>query len=907
MRSERVYQRLLAVLPRTFRAEAEPELLEVFRASHARVRRRSSIVRLTFWWRVAADLVVTSAAERRMIRRLAHEPRRPLFSQRNLMNTMQDVRLALRSLVKHRGFAATAVITLALAIGATVAIFSVVNSVLIEPLPYRDPARLVLVWQELRTRGVPEFPFPPGDIPDLREKGTLLEDIAVVQTGRQSLSVESDQPQQVRVAFVSTNLFRILGVGVIHGRDFEPADGTPPPPPPAVPPPAPAPPPPFASILSHEFWQRQFGGDPSVVGRSLRFGGATTFVAGIAQPGAQLLFPPRTNVERAPDLWIAGRTNFTTATRTAGVVRVIGRMKPDVTLSQLQTQMDALATDLRATYPVKRNAGVHISAVAMHDTLVSDVRVSILALMGAVTFVLLIACANLANLTMTQSARRERDLAVRAALGAGRGTLVRQMLVESGVLALAGAAGGLALARLGIAVLQQIGPANLPRLQDVAIDLRVLAFTAVAAILSVLLFGVLPAFRASRPDVTDVLRQTGRVAGLGQGRVRNGLVIIEVALTFVLLIGSGLMIRSMVRLQHVDPGYNPDGVLTFLVPNFNGPTPERRADFMRRMRTEIAAIPGVQAVSGALPLPLDGILANMPYGTEAAAADPTLFQQATVHNVQPGYFEAVGARVIEGRTFTEQENNADARTVVVDRLLAARTFPGQSAIGKRLLMRIAGQDPVPFEIVGVVAHQRHATLTQDGREAVFFLDGQRGFGTANRWVVRTGQDPAGLVDAVKAAVARVDRTIALADVQPMSALVDRAQAPTWFALVLTSVFAVIAAILAAVGLYGVLSTVVSQRTAEIGVRLAFGAERRAIFRLIVGRGLMLAGIGVVIGAAAAIGLTRFIQTLLVDVRATDPPTFAAIVVLFIGVAVAACGIPAYRAARVDPMVALRTD
>jgi predicted permease len=588
-------------------------------------------------------------------------------------------------------------------------------------------------------------------------------------------------------------------------------------------------------------------------------------------------------------------------------VRVIGRMKPGVTLPQLQAQMDGLATELRAAHPVKRNAGVHITAVSMHDTLVSDVRVSILALMGAVTFVLLIACANLANLTMTQSARRERDLAVRAALGAGRGTLVRQMLVESAVLALAGAVAGLALARIGIVVLQEIGPANLPRLQDVAIDWRVLAFTAGASVTSAILFGLLPAFRASRLDVTSVLRRSGRVAGLGHGRARSGLVIVEVALTFVLLIGSGLMVRSMFALQHVDPGYDPNGLLTFLVPNFNGPTPMARAEFMRRMRMELGAIPGVQAVSGANPLPLDGGTANLPYGTEAAAADPTLFAQATAHNVQPGYFEAMRTRVLEGRTFTEQENNPDARTVVVDRLLAARTFPGQSAIGKRLLIRIAGQNPVPFEIIGVVAHQRHSSLAQDGREAVFFLDGQRGFGGSNRWVVRTDQDPVQLMDTVKAAVARVDPAVALADVQPMSALVDRAEAPTWFALVLTTVFAAIAAILAAVGLYGVLSTAVSQRTAEIGVRLAFGAERRAIFRLIVGRGLLLAAIGIVIGAVAAIGVTRTIQTLLVGVRATDPATFVAIAVLFIVVATAACGIPAFRASRLDPTVALRRE
>jgi len=524
-----------------------------------------------------------------------------------------------------------------------------------------------------------------------------------------------------------------------------------------------------------------------------------------------------------------------------------------------------------------------------------------------VSFVLLIACANLANLTLTQSARRERDLAVRAALGAGRATLVRQMLVESAVLALAGAAAGLALARIGIVVLQEIGPVNLPRLQNVAIDFRVLGFTLVAALVSAVLFGVLPAFRASRPDVVEVLRRSGRTSALGSGRLRNGLVIVEVALTFVLLIGSGLMLRSLFSLQRVDPGFDPNGLLTFYVPNFNGPSPSQRQDFVRRVQTEVGALPGVKAVSGALPLPLDGLTSNVPYGTEAAAADPTKFQQADSRNVQVGYFEAMGTKVLEGRVFNEADNSLDGRSIVVDRLLAQRAFEGQPAVGKRLLLRIAGQNPVPYEIIGVVQHQRHTTLAQDGREAIFFVDGQRGFGTANRFVARTDGDPTGLIDSVKATIARIDRSAGVTDLQPMADYVDRAQAPTRFALVLTSVFAVIAAVLAVVGLYGVLSTVVRQRTAEIGVRLAFGAERKAIFNLIVGRGLLLACIGVVIGAAAAFGTTRLIQTMLVGVRATDPMTFVSIAGLFLLVAGAACGIPAYRASRLDPTVALRGE
>jgi len=422
---------------------------------------------------------------------------------------------------------------------------------------------------------------------------------------------------------------------------------------------------------------------------------------------------------------------------------------------------------------------------------------------------------------------------------------------------------------------------------------------------SATLFGVWPAFRASRPDVVEVLRQSGRSASLGSGRLRSGLVIVEVALTFVLLVGSGLMLRSLVVLQHVDPGYDPNGVLTFLVPNFNGPTPEMRAEFVRRMQAELGTVPGVTAVSGSQPLPLDGTTANMPYGTEAATPDQ--FQQAAIRTVQLGYFDLMKSKLIEGRVFTADDNRIDGHSIVIDRILAQRAFPGQSAVGKRLMLRLAGQNPVPYDIIGVVQHQRHETLAADGREAIFFLDGQRGFGAANRWIVRTDGDPAQLVPTVKAAIARVDRTIAVADMQPMSVYVDRAEAPTRFALVLTSVFAVIAAVLAVVGLYGVLSTVVRQRTAEIGVRLAFGAERTAIFNLIVGRGLLLAGIGIVLGAAGAFGTSRLIQSLLVGVRPSDPMTFVSIAGLFLVVAAAACGIPAYRASRLDPTVALRGD
>jgi putative ABC transport system permease protein len=926
MSAERVYRRLLIVLPSAFRDEAEAELLETFRQAHARMAGQGVAGRLGFWFRIVGDLAVTSGAERMH----TSGGRDPIgFSSGDVMKFITDVQMAVRTLVHQRGFAVPALLTLMLGIGSATAIFSVVNAVLIAPLPYRDPSRLVLIWQELRARNVPEFPFPVGDIPDLKEKGTLLEDVAALQSGRQTISSPNEPPEQVKTAFVTPNTLRLLGLRVAHGRDFDDTDGTPLPPPPQAPQ-TPSPPagaagaapqaaapaqaaPPlqsplvFATILSHEYWQRRFGGDTAVIGRRLDLNGAQADVVGVLAPGAEVLYPPRNNVERAPDLWIAGRVNFATGTRTAGSLRVIGRMKPSVTVAQLQAQMDGLATELRNTYPVKKNAGVHITIVPMHAALVSDVRSAILTLMGAVTFVLLIACANVANLLIAQAGRRERDLAVRTALGAGRGGLVRQMLAESLLLAAVGAAGGIILAQLGIKLLQQIGPVTLPRLQSVAIDVRVLAFTALAALMCAALFGILPALRASRPNVVDVLRRTGRTFGLGAGRLRSGLVIVEVALSFVLLVGSGLMLRSMIALQHVNPGYDPDGILTFLMTNLRAQSPQERDTVVERLRAEIAALPGVTGVAGASPLPLDGGTTNMPYGTEAAASDPSAFQQAATHVVQLGYFETMRAPVLEGRSFRKEDNSPDAAVVIVDKILASRAFPGQPAVGKRLLLRLGGNAPTPFTIVGVVAHERHASLASDGREALFFPDGRNGFGVANRWVVRTTNDPVSLADDVKAAVARVDARIAISEMQPMSAFVDRAQAPTRFALVLTSIFAVIAAVLAVVGLYGVLSTSVRQRTAEIGVRMAFGAERASIFRLIVGRGLLLATIGSLIGVAAALAVMRTVSGLLVGVKASDPPTFVAITVLFLAVSAIACGLPAYRASRLDPTAALRAE
>ncbi|HSE52175.1 MAG TPA: ABC transporter permease [Gemmatimonadales bacterium] len=831
------------------------------------------------------------------------------------MSTLwNDFRFALRSLRKSPAFALTAVATIALGIGASTAIFSVVNAVLLRPLPYSDQARLVSIWGDLTARNVVDFPMPPGDLYDLRQQGTLFEQTAAIVTFRQSLRNQDGESELVPAAGVTTNFFATLGARIVQGRDFQESDGTPQPQPPQAPQgqAAPAGPPaqllPTYAIISHGLWQRRFGGGADVVGQRLQLGNQSAEIIGVLEPGFEVLFPASVNVERRPDIYTALRIDLENASRINVFLRTVGRLKPGVTIEQAQSQINTLVADLRRRFPIKETAGLRWRVEPMHGDLTADVRPTIMALMGAVIFVLLIACANVANLLLVRASVRERELAVRSALGGSRGTLIRQMLVESVSIAGLGALIGLGLAWAGIRLLLSIGPDNLPRLDYVALDPKVLGFTALASLAAAVFFGLVPAIRASRVDVADILRTGGRNSGLAAGKtLRNAVVAAEVALAFVLLVGSGLMIRSFIAIHRADPGYDPRGVFTFWLPNLGRPTPEARAAFVQQLGDRLSGLPGVTAVSSAGPLPLDGQTSNVRWGPEAAAADPSLFQQANLHVVQPGYFEAMKTRLVEGRTFARGDNVPGQHLVVVDVRLAQKAFPGQSALGKQILMRTGGPEPELFQIIGVVGHQRHETLAADGREAVFLPDAFFGFGATGRWIVRTSGDPVALAQPVRAAIREIDRSLAVTDLQPMQAMVDRARAPTRFALVLIGIFAGIAVLLAAVGLYGVLSTTVRQRTSEIGVRMAFGADRGTILRLIVGQGLKLSVVGVVLGVIAAVGLTRIMRSMLVGVGATDPLTFATMTVLFLALATVACWVPARRAARLDPNEALRDE
>ena len=826
---------------------------------------------------------------------------------------LSDITYAARTFAKKPAFALTAVLTLALGIGASSAIFSVVNTVLLRPLPYAQPERLTHVAVDMRNRNVADFPWSPADFNDLRTQSSSFDGIAGLVTGRQVFITPGQRdPEQVRTGNATANLFRVLGVKMALGSDFTDADGTPLPPPPAAvagaPPQAQAPPPVPKTVLSYQFWQRRFGANPAVVGTVVRLGEQPFEVIGVLDPGFELLLPPELNVETVPDIWNPLRVDFAAGSRINVFLRVIARLKEGVTVAQAQRDVDAIAASIRDRFPISKTAGVYFRVEPMREDLVHEVRPAIVALMGAVTFVLLIACANVANLLLIRAAARERELAVRSALGSSRGRLVMQLLAESLLLAGIATGLGLALAYAGIRVLLALGPDNLPRLTHVRVDPVVISFAATAGLLSVLVFGLLPAVRASRPDVMDLLRRAGRTSGLSAGRwLRSTVVTVEVALSFVLLVGSGLMIRSFVALQRTDPGYDPRGVLTFLVPNLRLPQPESRQAFIRDLRARISAMPGVVAVTAASPLPLDGRIALARYGTQEALADPTKFGQATVHIVLPGYFEAMRTKLLDGRTFTDADNRPEARVLVIDRVLAARLFPGQRALGKIMLSRIRTPEPERFEVIGVVDHQRHTTLARDGREALFVPDGYAQHGNANRWAVRTTGDPMQLAEGIRSAIAELNPRTASTEMRVMTEFLAMAQAQTKFALVLIGIFAGVALILAAVGLYSVLSTTVRQRTAEIGVRMAFGAAHGSIFRMMVTQGLRLSALGIAAGLAAASLLTGAMRTMLVGVEPTDPATFAVMSAGFLIIAVVACGLPAWRASRLDPMVALRDE
>jgi putative ABC transport system permease protein len=826
----------------------------------------------------------------------------------------KDLRYAVRGFAKRPAFTAIVVATVALAIGSNVAIFSVVNAVLLRPLPYQDPERLVLIWNRMAAANRPNAPVSGPDFIDYREQTTKFEGFAGAIAVEATITGE-ERPEQVMVGWTTVNLFEILGVRPFLGRDFEPADAIRIDPQTFLDPNAKVPP--GTLMLTHGMWQRQFGGDPGILGKTIQLDGNASVIVGILPPDFRIYLPAYAGMPTNIDLWGAFPADLSTGPRDGEFLTVVGRLKPEVTQEQAQAEMDALAARFREQFQHHKSVGMEIVVNSMHRDVVEHVRPLLLSLLAASGLVLLVACANVANLLLVRAAEREREIAVRAALGGGRGRIALQMLTESGALAAAGGLLGLFLGWAGIRTVLALQPGGVPRLENVGIDGTVLLFTAAASLLAASIFGAIPALRAGSPDLANALKDRGSDAGGVRGnKIRTTLVVAEVALSLVLLIGAGLMVRSFVKLRQVDPGFDSEDVLTLSVPIpfFKYRDPEARIGFFEQLKERVEALPGVVSVGGGAPIPLGGgdQYWVQPYGRDNATEEEWNSNRADYRGVLPGYIEAMGIRLLSGRTLTAADNQKGALdVVVVDEKLALSTWPSEDPVGKAMqIVRFDFESMqlkrVPVQIVGVVGHVRSESLAADGRGALYYP-----YRVFPWWpmtvAVRARSNPLGLVGAIRSQVAALDADVPVARVRLMGDYVKDAMAQTRFTLTLISVFAMLALLLAAIGLYGVISYSLRQRVQEFGVRMAFGAGEKSIVSLVLGHGMVLASAGIALGLVAAYFLTRMASSLFYGVTAMDPLTFGGIPLLLASVTSLASYIPARRATRIDPVKALRGD
>ena len=825
----------------------------------------------------------------------------------------QDLRYGARTLWKKPVFTLIAVITLALGIGANTAIFSVVDAVLLRPLPYPEADRLVFLWTTSRG-GTSIFGSAMPDYREWRDQNRTLEGLAGFYYGDFNLSPAGGEPERVQGAYVTSNLFNALKVSPTLGRLFTPEEDQ------------------FGRhrvvLLSHGLWQRSFGGDRSIVGREIKLGGESFTVAGVMPRG----LPFFDNVPEV-ELWtpIAFAPGNNMDTRNNHFVNLVGRLKPGVTVEQAQEDASAIARRVEEQFPGNKGLGALIRPA--HEQLTGESSRALYVLLGAVAFTLLVACVNVANLMLARAAAREREMAIRASLGASRARIVRQLMVECLPLGLMGGALGVLVALWGIDLLQSLLPASLPRHNAIAVNGRVLAFTLALALFTSLLFGLAPALQAVKADVRAALGEGGR-GGSRQGRLRSLLVVAEVALALVLLVGAGLMARSFVKLRQSPVGFTERNVLTMRVtlPYAKYPSPISAEDrrnpaglaFYERLLERVESLPGVKAASVSTVLPL-GSMGNWGkfLSVEGRPAPPSIDKvpSANFALISHDFFRTYGVAIRRGRSFTAQDKENSQPVAIVNETLARRFFPDENPVGKTIWMGVPehllppdAQTPenrfVRRLIVGVVADVKGGSLNQPVGPLVyapFYQQRREGWSNSLTLAVRTETAPETLTAAIRGQIRALDQDQPIANVRTVGELLDRTLSEAKFNLLLLGLFAVVALVLAAIGVYGVLSYAVTQRTREIGVRMALGAQPRSVLRLVVGQGMKLAAAGVVIGVAAAWALTRLMSTMLFETPATDPATFATIASLLVAVALMACWIPARRAAKVDPMVALRCE
>ena len=805
---------------------------------------------------------------------------------------MNDVRFAFRQLRKSPGFTLVAVVTLALGIGANTAIFSVVDAVLLHPLAFHEPSRLVAVWETTEQAGAQSNSrneVARGNFYDWRAQNQVFEQISALTYANFNLS-GIGEPERIQGAVVSYNFFQTLGVQPALGRAFT-ADEE-------------KPTTERVAIISRELWQKHFGGDLSIAGRKVTFNGEPFTIVGVMPAGFNVQFPTTLQVQ----IWTPLRTGTSDTDRIAHYLYVIGRLRPGVTLEQAQAGMNVIASGLKQQYPdTNRGSGVNI--VPLQRQLVGDIQPYVQLLFAAVGLVLLVACANVANLLMARLTGRRREIAVRLALGAGRSRIVRQFLTESLLLSTLGGLLGLLIAGYGISALRALAPADLPRVNEIALNGPALLWAGVTLILTSVAFGLAPALRASRAEAGESLQAGGRTAGsASQNRFSQFLVVAEVALAILLLVGAGLVIRSSMRLQEVDPGFEEKNLLTLNValPRQKYREASQANAFFDRLLERVRNLPGVTASGGVDPLPMSGsdsttgvVIEGQP--VEAVGNRPEVGER----QVTPDYFQAMGIPMLDGRSFTKQDRADTPVVVVVNEALARRFFPDGQALGKRIGLEEGGKLKWA-EIVGVVGNIRHRRLDAEIKPELYesYQQFPQNFMSV---VVRTAVEPTSLIAAIRGEVQQLDKEQPVFEMKTMEQRLAETLAQGRFVMSLLTIFAALALTLAVIGIYGVMACFVGQRRKEIGIRFALGAQKGDVLKWVIAQGMSLAAIGVAIGLVAAFGLTRIIATLLFGVGPTDPLTFALVSILLGGVALLACSFPALRASRVDPIVTLKAE
>jgi len=807
---------------------------------------------------------------------------------------IRDIRYAARGLLKQPVFTAIVLLTLGLGIGASTAIFSVVNSVLLRNLPYRQPDRIVAI-QELSEKGT-RVQVTSANFLDWRAQNTVFEHLAAIRVTTSNLAL-ADYAERIDIAQTSANFFEVFGVTPTYGRFFIPTDeqaGHEP-----------------VVILSDGLWRSRFGSDPGLVGKPIKLDGRNYTVIGIAPPRFQ--YPDKTEawlppLKLVPELF---PDQDVTQTRGMGYLAAVGLLKPGVSLPQAAAEMETITSRLRQQYPESNNNRFN-KVVSLHRHLVGDTDTMLWLLLGAVTFVLLIACANVANLLLANAASRQKEIAIRTALGASRFRVVRQLFTESALLALAGGAVGLLLSVWGVPLITKLLPREFPRLDEIQIDWRVLGFTLAASVLTGLLFGLAPVFHLTRFGVHDAMKESSHGAGgsVHRSRLRHALIVAEVALSVVLLAGAGLLFRSFLQLQSVNAGFTPEQVLTARL-SPSGEKFKTDSDYIKyyeNVLARIGALPGVREAGVINTLPLQKG-PTFRFRVEGRAPLPIdKWPPANYRSVSPNYFHVLNIPVLQGRPFTDRDNEQAPTVLLVNQSIAEKYFPGENVVGKRINFgrTDSNQQPIWREIVGVVADVNNMELKEQPEPEIYFSSLQSPF-EAMSIVIRSSVEPGSLAGAVRGAVAEVDKTVPVADIETMDRIVTESVMQPRFNMVLLGLFSAIALVLSAAGIYGVTSYTVTQRTHELGIRLALGAQLGDVLRLILKQGLAVILIGVAIGLAAAFVLTRLLRTLVFGISTNDPLTFIGITLLLSVVALIACYMPARRATKVDPLVALRYE